>query len=172
MENISQPCLNAGVVCLEAHIPVPGVAAVARPEARIKRAWRPSLEPLEVLHLAAVSVALLPLSGPMCGRRAPACNCGSSATVDVLAAPPGPPPTRSGRRPDASLSKGRVMERSAPRTDLLEVRGRSGAYGPIYMRRRPAPIPDSARNVSYVVRVPPPWRTACGRVHRRSSRSR
>ena len=72
---------------MEAHIPVPGVAAVARPEARIKRAWRLSLEPLEVLHLAAVSVALLPLGGPMCRRRAPACNCGPSATVDVLLAP-------------------------------------------------------------------------------------
>ena len=62
-------------------------------------------------------------------------------------------------RPDASLSKGRVMEWSARRMVMLEVRGRCGAYGPIYVRRWPAPITNCARNVTHAAReLPTAWR--------------
>jgi hypothetical protein len=64
MENISRPCLNAWILCFEAHIPAASVVPVARPEARGWRAWRVAeypLEPLHALHLAAVLEASPPL---------------------------------------------------------------------------------------------------------------
>jgi hypothetical protein len=64
MKNISQPCLNAWIVCMEEHIPSTIVLPVARPEARGWRVWRAAvyaLEPLQAVHLAAVLAVLLPL---------------------------------------------------------------------------------------------------------------
>src|SRR5580698_4988140 len=73
------------------------------------------------------------LCGPMCRRRTPACNCRSSATMDLHPRSRRARPERDpGDRPDACMSKRRVMERSLWRTAVLAVRWRNDASRPVY----------------------------------------
>jgi hypothetical protein len=175
------------------------------------RVWRVAeypLGPLRAVHLAAVLEVLLPLrwrdpaDREHCARRAPAGHpgpgprgrprpgqeAGSGLQLQARRDRGSPPRSRRARlrrdpddRPDASFGKGKAMERPVLRIDLPEVLGQRGAYGPIYVRRWPVPITDSARIVTYVVRVngwaihrradPVGLRPACGPLRRRSSRS-
>jgi hypothetical protein len=133
------------------------------------------LAPLQTVHRAAVSEVLLPLRRPdpadrvrlcaTCTCRLPrppatrwaAARAGAGSSPQLRAVRDLGSPPRSRRaglrrdpddRPDASFSKGRVMENPALRIVWPDARGRRGAYGPFYECRWPAPITDSARNVT------------------------